>query len=139
MNTTDAFKRIMFNQQKMALATSVGDQSNVRIVNFVYDEEKKCAYFSTFKGTKKIEEIEENSKVSFTTVPDNGTEHVRVHFGKVQKSNFTTYDVAEAFSKKIPGYDENIKQAGDLLDLYEISFHKAIVILGMGNRETIKV
>ena len=139
MNTTEVFKKIMSQQQEIALATSVKEQSNVRIVNFVYDEEKKCVYFSTFKGNEKMQEIEKNSKVSFTTVPKDGTEHVRVHFGKARQSVLSIFDVAEAFSKKIHGYDENIKQAGKMLALYEISFEEAIVILGMGNRETIKV
>lgn len=141
MNTTEeAFKKIMSQQTTMALATSVKDQPNVRIVNFVYDEVKKCVYFSTFKGNEKIQEIEKNPTIAFTTVPEeNGTEHVRVHFGKARKSQLTIYDLAVAFSKKIPGYDQNIVEAGEMLDLYEIHFDEVIVILGMGKRKKIEI
>lgn len=41
--------------------------------------------------------------------------------------------------QKIPSYEENIKQAGAMLELYEIHFTEAIVILGMNSRQTIQL
>ncbi|MEI5991998.1 pyridoxamine 5'-phosphate oxidase family protein [Enterococcus crotali] len=139
MTTTEAFKKIMNEQTEIALATSVEERPNVRIVNFFYDETKKCLFFSTFKGNEKIAEFQKNPNVAFTTIPTSQTNHVRVREAQVRKSELSVYDVAEQWIKKIPSYEENIKQAGAMLELYEIHFTKAIVILGMDRRENIQL
>ncbi|WP_348920211.1 pyridoxamine 5'-phosphate oxidase family protein [Enterococcus rotai] len=139
MKTVAAFKEIMAEQTEIALATSVEEVPNVRIVNFFYDESKKCLFFSTFKGNEKITEFQKNPNVAFTTIPTENTNHVRVHYAKVQKSELSVYDVAEQWIQKIPSYEENIKNAGQMLELYEIHFTEAIVILGMSSRETIQL
>lgn len=43
------FKALLAEQTEMALATSVKDIPNVRIVNFYYDEEMKKLFFISFK------------------------------------------------------------------------------------------
>lgn len=139
MKTVTAFKEIMTEQTEIALATSVEEVPNVRIVSFFYDESKKCLFFSTFKGNEKITEFQKNPNVAFTTIPTENTNHVRVHYAKVQKSELSVYDVAEQWIQKIPSYEENIKNAGQMLELYEIHFTEAIVILGMSSRETIQL
>lgn len=58
MTTAEAFKKIMDEQTEIALATSVEDVPNVRIVSFFYDELKKCLFFSTFRGNEKIIEFQ---------------------------------------------------------------------------------
>ncbi|EOL45981.1 pyridoxamine 5'-phosphate oxidase family protein [Enterococcus caccae] len=137
MKTIEAFKKIMNEQTEIALATSVEEIPNVRIVNFFYDETKKCLFFSTFKENKKITEFQKNPNVAFTTIPNEQVNHVRVHDAQVKKSELSVYDVAEQWIQKIPSYEENIKLAGAMLDLYEIHFGEAIVILGIDSRETI--
>ncbi|WP_375180478.1 pyridoxamine 5'-phosphate oxidase family protein [Enterococcus rotai] len=139
MKTVAAFKEIMAEHTEIALATSVEEVPNVRIVSFFYDESKKCLFFSTFKGNEKITEFQKNPNVAFTTIPTENTNHVRVHYAKVQKSELSVYDVAEQWIQKIPSYEENIKNAGQMLELYEIHFTEAIVILGMSSRETIQL
>ncbi len=124
------FNRIMIEQGEIALATCVDNIPNVRIVNFYYDTEKKgIVYFSTFKDNQKVEEFSKNNTVAFTTVPSKGNEHVRVTEAMIQKSNLTIYDLRDGFGKKIPDYETTIEQAGSQLDLYEIHFREAAVIL----------
>jgi hypothetical protein len=65
--------------------------------------------------------------------------HIRVQRGKVQKSTFTIFDLKEEFSKKIPEYSEIIDQAGSQLDLFEIHFSQATVILDFMHVEKIKL
>lgn len=139
MTTAEAFRKIMDEQTEIALATSIKEVPNVRIVSFFYDEHKKCLFFSTFRGNEKITEFQRNSNVAFTTIPIENTNHVRVHYAQVKKSELTVYDVVEQWIKKIPSYEENIKQTGAMLELYEIHFTEAIVILGMNSRETIQL
>lgn len=139
MKIEQAFKKIMQEQTEIALATSVAEQPNVRIVNFFYDKSKKCVFFSTFKGNQKIKEFEQNPKISFTTIPKTTTEHIRVHHGTVKKSSLTIYDVAEQWIQKIPDYEENIRNVGAMLVLYELHFKEATVILDMENMETVSL
>ncbi|MTD41730.1 pyridoxamine 5'-phosphate oxidase family protein [Erwinia sp. CPCC 100877] len=137
MTIKEVFKTIMDEQEEIALATSVAEQPNVRIVNFFYDDNKKCLFFSTFKGNNKIAEFNANAKVAFTTIPTNGTKHIRVQHGLIKKSDLTVYDVAEQWIQKIPSYAENIEQAGAMLVLYEIHFTEAVVTLSMDTIETL--
>lgn len=138
-NSKEKFLEMMVEQKEIALATCVGEIPNVRIVNFFYDEKRRCVFFSTFKGNEKILEFEQNPRVSFTTIPVGITNHVRVHYGHVKKSKQTVFDVAEQWIAKIPSYEENIQQAGVMLELYEIHFSEAIVILGMDSSEIIDI
>ena len=61
MNMKTEFLRIMAEQTEMALATSVNNIPNVRIVNFYFDPCDNILYFSTFKDNNKVKEIEEKS------------------------------------------------------------------------------
>lgn len=131
MDFLQEFNRIMEFTTNLALATSVKDVPNVRIVNFYYDTEKNgVVYFATFKGHAKTLEFLQNNKVAFTTIPVGSSEHIRVSNGIVQKSNLTIYDLKDAFIKKLPSYEMTISQAGHMLDVYEIHFKEANVIMG---------
>ncbi len=77
MNTKTEFLRIMAEQTEMALATSVNNVPNVRIVNFYFDPCENILYFSSFKDNDKVKEIEENPSIAFTTIPHTGNQHVK--------------------------------------------------------------
>lgn len=135
MDFLQEFNRIMKDTNNIALATTMKDVPNVRIVNFYYDPQNKgVVYFASFKGTPKTLEFSQNNKVAFTTVPlsAESSEHVRVKTATVKKSDFTIYDLKDEFIKKLPSYEEVIAQAGEMLDIYEISFNEAAVILDLG-------
>ena len=121
MNMGNEFLRLMAAHQDLALATSVDNTPHVRIVNFVYAEEKKLVYLATFPDNAKVGEIDANHTVSFTTIPhDGGTAHVRA-VGTAAKSTRSIFDLADTFTAKIPGYDETIAAVGDALIVYEIT------------------
>ena len=116
----------MAEQTEIALATSVDNIPNVRIVNFYFEPAENILYFSSFKGNDKIKEINSNPYVAFTTIPHSGNEHVKAK-GMVKKSSKTIFDVAEQFIAKIPGYKDTIEYAGESLILFEVRFDTAIV------------
>lgn len=130
MNFFKEFNRIMLSQKELALATSIDNIPNVRIINFYYNiSNKGVIYFSTFSDNLKVEEFEKNNIVAFTTIPSNGTEHVRVNNATIQKSHLTIFDLKDEFIKKIPDYDITITEVGEQLSLYEIHFTQAMVTL----------
>ncbi len=138
MNTKAEFLKIMSEQTEIALATSVNDVPNVRIVNFYFDPKENLLYFSSFKENDKIKEITVNPHVAFTTIPHSGNEHVKAK-GIVQKSSKTIFDVAEQFIAKIPNYKNTIEYAGESLVLFEIKFDTAVVTKDLSSIETLKL
>ena len=126
MNIKTEFLKIMAEQTEIALATSVDNIPNVRIVNFYFEPAENILYFSSFKGNDKIKEINSNPYVAFTTIPHSGNEHVKAK-GMAKKSSKTIFDVAEQFIAKIPGYKDTIEYAGESLILFEVRFDTAIV------------
>lgn len=138
MNTKAEFLKIMSEQTEIALATSVNNVPNVRIVNFYFDPEENALYFSSFKENEKVKEIEANPHVAFTTIPHSGNEHVKAK-GIVQKSSKTIFDVAEQFIAKVPNYKNTIEHAGESLVLFEIKFDTAVVTKDLSSIETLKL
>ena len=126
MNVKTEFLKIMAEQTEIALATSVYNIPNVRIVNFYFDPAENILYFSSFEGNDKIKEMNSNPYVAFTTIPHSGNEHVKAK-GMAKKSSKTIFDVAEQFIAKIPGYKDTIEYAGESLILFEVRFDTAIV------------
>ncbi len=131
------FNRIMQEQTAIALATSINNSPNVRIVNFYYDPLKKVLFFSSFKENRKIKEFSQNKRVSFTTVPVQNNEHVRVSDADVHESEFSVFDFKKEFADKIPDYELIIDHAGDQLILFEIHIKKASVTLDIDKSEVI--
>ena len=126
MNIKTEFLKIKAEQTEIALATSVDNIPNVRIVNFYFEPAENILYFSSFEGNDKIKEMNSNPYVAFTTIPHSGNEHVKAK-GMVKKSSKTIFDVAEQFIAKIPAYKDTIEYAGESLILFEVKFEIVIV------------
>ena len=138
MNTKTEFLRIMAEQKEIALATSVNNIPNVRIVNFYFDPCDNILYFSSFKDNNKVKEIEENPSIAFTTIPHTGNQHVKAK-GLAKRSSKTVVDMAEHFIAKVPDYKKTIDYAGELLILFEVRFDTAIVTKDLATIGTLRL
>ena len=138
MNIKTEFLKIMAEQTEIALATSVDNIPNVRIVNFYFEPPENILYFSSFEGNDKIKEINLNPYVAFTTIPHSGNEHVKAK-GMVKKSSKTIFDVAERFIAKIPGYKDTIEYGGESLILFEVKFETVIVTKDLNTIKTLEL
>ena len=137
MDTLKEFQRIMTTQTDLALSTVGTDGNpNVRIVNYYFNPKNNVIYFATFKDNEKVQEIEQNQNVAFTTIPKKGNEHIKAR-GIAIRSEQTVFDLADCFCNKIPDYKNTIEHAGNLLLLYEIHFKTATVTLDLSNIQTI--
>ena len=126
MDEKKEFEKIMAEATKIALASSVDNVPNVRILNFIYSKNEKILYFQSKRGDQKEREFKENNIVSFTTIPENGLAYVRVIGAIVNKSKKTIFDVKDTFVEKMSFYKEFIEQNGDTMDLYEVHFSKVM-------------
>lgn len=138
MNTKTEFLRIMAEQKEIALATSVNNIPNVRIVNFYFDPSENILYFSSFKDNDKVKEIEENPSITFTTIPHTGNQHVKAK-GLAKRSSKTVVDMAEHFITKVPDYKKTIDYAGESLILFEVRFDTAIVTKDLATIGTLRL
>jgi uncharacterized pyridoxamine 5'-phosphate oxidase family protein len=127
------YTRILDNTKRLAIATSVDQIPNVRIVNFVYEAARpEILYFTSNRHNRKVAEFALNNQVAVTTVPeDDGSVHVRSNQAFVQKSKHGIDELKELFITKIPGYDEALAVIGDKLDVFEIHLKKAAVVTGI--------
>lgn len=139
MDYKKEFERMMEKQTAMAIATAVDGVLNVRIVNFYYDGELKTLYFSSFGDNQKVAEFAENPHVAFTTIPENGEEHVRVKAAVVRKSAVSVETIKAKFLWKMPEYIMSIPDVLPGLILFEMTFDEADVVIDFEHMETIVV
>lgn len=140
MDNLKEYYRILDETNRIALATSIDNFPNIRAVNFCYKKDKEgTIFFASFRGSEKTFEFIHNNNVAFTTVPlsAESSEHIRVKRAIVKKSNLSIYDLKDEFIKKHPDYKEIIEVAGERLDLYEISFKDALLILDLGKKAVV--
>ncbi|KXL52114.1 pyridoxamine 5'-phosphate oxidase [Anaerotignum neopropionicum] len=139
MDYRKEFERMMETQTEIALATSVDELPNVRIVNFYYDADNKTLYFSSFADNQKVAELEQNPRVAFTTIAKNGEEHVRVKNGMTRKSTVAVEEIKGKFLAKLPEYIMSIPDVLPALVLFDITFDNADVVLDFEHMDTITI
>ena len=130
MEAKKEFLRMINECEEIALATSIHDFPNVRIVNYYYDEKNNIMYFATYTGREKISEFWKNNNVSFTTIPMNRgkREHIRAR-GHVRESKKSILDLRTEFSNKMADFAEIIDKYSKDLKVYEIKFSEVTVTL----------
>ena len=140
MEAKKEFLRMINECEEIALATSIHDFPNVRIVNYYYDEKNNVMYFATYTGREKISEFWKNNNVSFTTIPMNRgkREHIRAR-GHVRESKKSILDLREEFSNKMAGFAEIIDKYSNDLKVYEIRFSEVTVTLDSRYYEKVKI
>ena len=140
MEAKKEFLRMINECEEIALATSIHDFPNVRIVNYYYDEKNNIMYFATYTGREKISEFWKNNNVSFTTIPMNRgkREHIRAR-GQVRESKKSILDLREEFSNKMADFVEIIDKYSNDLKVYEIKFSEVTVTLDSRYYEKVKI
>ena len=139
MNYLEIFYQTMEEAKNIAVATSVKDLPNVRIMDFAYDKEKNITYVATFKNNNKVSEFNKNANVSFTTLPDKDQKHVRSINAKIRKSKLSIFEIAELLIKKNHGFKQTLDMAGPMLEVFEIQANEFTVIPDIKNAEMIKL
>lgn len=138
METIKKLYEILEASTELALATSVNNIPNVRIVNYIADKSRRgVLYFACDRLNRKVAEFLLNDQVAFTTIPKTGIAHVRSNQTVVKKSAVTLSDLKEVFIARVPGYDETIAAIGDSLDIYELNIKEAEIVVGL--EEPVKI
>lgn len=139
MDLKKAFYEVMENTVNMALATSVDNAPNVRVVTFAYDKEKGGkVFFTSFKECEKVKELEKNPRIACVPLPENPDVETQVRiFGEAKLSNISLEEVIEIIDQKYPDGATTIKSGGPMMNIYEVNFSKAYVTIGVNAPEEI--
>ena len=141
MTPQEVFNQEMINTINIALASSVDNEPNVRIVSFAFDENKPgTIYFSTHAMTEKVKEFAQNEKVAVVLLPNQGNADNSVRFkGHVKKSELPIADFSQMIVKKLPQMAPMFENANpEELFIYEINYPAAVVTIGMNPPEIVK-
>lgn len=135
MDYNQAFYNILDEVTEIALASSVNDMPNVRIVSFCCDDSRPGVLYFTSKGaSQKVTEFTQNSKAAFATPPIGKTiTHIKSNSAEVVKSQYGFHDLKDAFIAKTPEYKDIYLANADNLDVFELRVKEALVVVDYGN------
>lgn len=141
MELKTQFETVMQESVNMALATSVDDKPNVRVVTFAYDPAKAGrVFFTTFKGNQKTKEFAKNPHVACVPLPESPEAEAQVRiFGTVQKSDVSLDEVVNIIDRKYSGNADTIKEGGPMMEIYEVRFTEAYVTAGVNPAEKLLI
>lgn len=130
MEVMEEYKRILKEQNYLALATSTEGVPNVRVVNYYPDSlQQNVFYIRTNKHKSKVKEFQINPNVSFTTIIKDRYEYIRVQNARVVKcENYQDEGIKSAFLKKDSKFIEKMGKEESPY-LYAITFENAFVTL----------
>lgn len=127
MEPKEQLAEVLNNTALIALATSVGDKPNVRIVDIFFDEKRNVVIFPTSSLSRKVKELEANNTVAFTTVPQGPGPVVRVQNATVSKSDWSIDEIKDTLIVHRPGFEMILKGFGENVVVYEIFFTQAVI------------
>lgn len=130
MSTKENYNNILNQATHIALATETldGHTPSVRVVNFLYFEDTpNTIYVATARDTTKVREIETNNHVSFTTLPVDGADAVRVTGATATQVNEKKPELFVAMDKKYDSFSFFDDAARANMNAYALTFPAAEV------------
>ncbi|MDR2934128.1 MAG: pyridoxamine 5'-phosphate oxidase family protein [Rickettsiales bacterium] len=135
MNDITNYNNLMSKATEIALATSINEVPNVRIVNYIWDDANpNTIYIFTDPESVKMKEVKENNNLAFTTI---GNQVVQVQHGVLRQSSRNVDELKSMFLKKMPFYADVFEHV-PVPVFQEIKFQIARVIMDMGEPQIIK-
>ena len=127
MEPKEQLAEVMKNTSLIALASSVEDLPNVRILDIFFDEKQNVVVFPTSALSPKVKEFEANDTVAFTTIPQGPGPVVRVQNATVSKRDWSVDEIKDTLIAHRPGFEMMLKGFGENVVVYEVSFTKALI------------
>ena len=127
MEAKEQLAEVMKNTSLIALASSVEDLPNVRILDIFFDEKRNVVVFPTSALSPKVKEFEANNTVAFTTIPQGPGPVVRVQNATISKSDWLIDGIKDTLIAHRPGFEMMLRGFGENVVVYEVSFTKALI------------
>ncbi|CAJ1224686.1 hypothetical protein [Lactiplantibacillus xiangfangensis] len=135
-------KQVVSTTNKIALSTAVNNEADVKIVNFVWFEDRpNTLYFSSVKTSAALKTYDQNPDVAFITVPNDGTPgnpYLRAQHVKLHRSEKTMADLLPRYLETVPNYQKVWDAIGSSLVVFELQVTDLFVDGGLGQgKETL--
>ncbi|RRK10945.1 pyridoxamine 5'-phosphate oxidase [Lactiplantibacillus garii] len=135
-------KQVAGTSNKIALSTALNGEADVKIVNFVwYEDRPDTLYFSSVKTSAALKVYDQNPDVAFITVPNDGTPgnpYLRAQHVTLQRSEKTMTDLLPRYLETIPNYQQVWDAIGATLVVFELKVTDLFVDGGLGQaKETL--
>ncbi|AYE38490.1 pyridoxamine 5'-phosphate oxidase [Companilactobacillus zhachilii] len=132
-------KNVTRTTNKMALSFSTDGQANVKIVNFVWFENKPdTLFFSSVKGTAGTREYTQAQSVAFTSIPNSdmiGNPYIRSQNVTIHPSNTTMKELLPKYLDSVPNYQKVWDMIGPKLEVFELKLGDVYVDPGLGKEK----
>ncbi len=132
----EAFQEALAAAPFIALASSVDDQPNVRLIDTYYDADKNMLLFPTSRKTPKVAEFAKNEKVAFTTLPNPSGAIIRVQKAHVKETDISLDEIKDALIAKRGGFEHLLGMLSQDPVVYQICFDEALLTVH-GQKEVI--
>ena len=120
----EAFEETLANAPFIALASSVDNQPNVRLVDTYYDKEKGMLLFPTSRKTPKVSEFDQTGAI------------IRVQKAQVKETDITLDEIKDALIAKRAGFEHLLGMLSQEPVVYQICFDEALFTVH-GQKEVI--
>lgn len=135
------FKEVKATTNKIALSTALDNQADVKIVNFVWDEQQPdTLFFSSVKTSEAIASYDQQPDVALITIPNDGTPgnpFLRARHVKLTRSTRTMDDLLPLYLKTVPHYQQVWDAIGSTLVVFELKLGDVKVDPGLGRSKEI--
>ena len=111
----------------IALASSVDDVPNVRLMDVMYDSDTNTLLFPTSRKTPKAAEFAQNGTVAFTTMPSK-TGLIRVQNATVEETDISVDEIKDRLIEKRPHFSHLMKMISQDPVVYRIRFTSGVLI-----------
>lgn len=122
----EQFQETLASAPFIALASSVNNIPNVRLVDTYYDKEKNLLLFPTSRKTAKVTEFAENPRVAFTTAPNKEGAIIRVQNAEVKETTITLDDIKDTLIAKRAPFEHLLGMLTQEPVVYQICFDEAV-------------
>lgn len=135
-------KQVAQTTNKIALSTSLDNQADVKIVNFVwFEDQPDTLFFSSVKTSAALKIYDQQPDVALITVPNDGTPgnpYLRAQHVTLQRSEKTMADLLPRYLETVPHYQQVWDAIGTSLVVFELKLTDVYVDAGLGQaKETL--
>ncbi|HAT55404.1 MAG TPA: pyridoxamine 5'-phosphate oxidase [Lactobacillus sp.] len=132
-------KQVASTSNKIALSTALNSEADVKIVNFVwYEDRPDTLYFSSVKTSAALKTYDQQPDVAFITVPNDGTPnnpYLRAQHVQLRRSEKTMANLLPRYLETIPNYQQVWDAIGATLVVFELKLTDVFVDGGVGQKK----
>lgn len=132
----ETLQQVIATTNKIALATALDGQADVKIVNFVwFPESPDTLFFSSVKDSAALTTYAQQPDVALISVPNDdtvGNPYIRAQHVQLVRSDKTMTELLPRYLETVPNYQKVWELIGSKLVVFELRLKEVYVDPGLG-------